>query len=212
MSLINQFIKQVSTLEESYNNDISQYMKQFEEELDKKNLFVSPKCEKINKFYDELIQLHENTSRKLEEKLNQVDPVTGEKRYGAQTQQKFLEASNKLQSVVDTFVPWCIEWKPAYDQFLIEEQLSKEQQNKSQEEALKALSHQEQQKKEEERLKKELELKEQQQKETENTQRLREQAEIARKRKAEEIENINDLSERVVSSFTVAFLILFFRL
>jgi hypothetical protein len=197
MSVVNQFIKQVSSLEESYNNDILQYMRLFQEESDKRNLFFSPKCEKTVKFYDELIQLQENTLKKLLEKLNQVDPVTGEKRYGAQTQQKFLEASNKLQSIVDCFVSWYIEWKQAYDKFVVEDQLLKEQQSKSQEEALKALSQQEQQKKEEERLKTVQALKQLQLKETENAERLREQAEMTRKRKAEETESINELSIRV---------------
>lgn len=41
----------------------------------------------------------EPTCEKLKQKLGQVDPVTGAKRYGVQAEQKFLASADSLQSV-----------------------------------------------------------------------------------------------------------------
>lgn len=62
------------------------------------------------------MQLHDETGEKIKEKLNQVDPVTGAKRYGLQTQQKFLLAHEKLEAVLKQFLPLYEKLLPHYQQ------------------------------------------------------------------------------------------------
>jgi chromosome segregation ATPase len=112
MSQINQLIKQTEALEGQYQQlspiliNLPETLAENEKELENINQKLATFTKEIS---DLLI-----VGAKLSEKLNQVDPDTGAKRYGLQTQQKFLSAFEKLQALNETFMSEIPTWEPFY--------------------------------------------------------------------------------------------------
>ena len=200
MSQINQFIKQV----ENYGQQSKEMHEKLQQVLHREWSEVQvfpPEIEvwrkELTKFRDELVQMKEENSKKLSEKLNQVDPVSGTKRYGAQTQQKFLTADQQLTDIIDQFLP-------LYEH--MEAVLSRAQETiaerKAQLERIKLQQELEDKELEQKRLQSEREAAEQlqkqrQQEENEKAESLRIQAEAIRRKKQEEFDALSSVNQQV---------------
>ena len=101
MSQINQYIKVADNLEQKVNDVVSK--------IDNSHSLQFDHLADLEKFHQHVLalkleveNLQEQTGNKISEKLNYVDPVTGERRYGLQTQQKFLVAHEKVELLIAT--------------------------------------------------------------------------------------------------------------
>jgi chromosome segregation ATPase len=192
MSQINQLIKQTEALESQYQQlspillNLPETLAENEKELENIN-------QKLVTFTKEISDLL-IVGAKLSEKLNQVDPDTGAKRYGAQTQQKFLSAFEKLQALNETFMSEIPNWEPFYTEK--KEHFHLLNQSKHQIPNLNpVINLEELREKEEQERKAKLEREEREAV-------LRQQAEVVRKRKQEEsviLQDFIQIVRRVIS-------------
>lgn len=205
MSQLTNFVKKVEQLRLQYvelSNKANQYI-----------TIESVSVDELQKILKDSEQLHGSivadltpTGEKLAAKLNQIDPITGERRFGQQSVQKFSAAQESLQSItleiermIQSIQEKLTEIKPTSDGFSSNEELTRQAAVLAQETRnakLEAERQAEQAFAEQQAVK---EAEEKERKRLEEERLLHEQAERIRQRKQQEQEMCQAMEHQVTS-------------